>query len=105
VAQMKKMKKNYLFNKFKSENPEKIRKYLSNKQELMAYAREAVEEFTRFYPKEKILNRLRNPFSTNIFPDRSESDTFWTYTEWFSANEQPFKTFLKYMYQYLTKKK
>jgi len=82
--------------------PEDTVKYLSNKMELMAFAREAVEQFRDIgYDDNQILNRIKHPFQEGIYPDRAESNVFWTYTEWFEPNDNALKKFLSYMYMYL----
>lgn len=91
-----------VMSKLSKNNPEQIRLYLSKPQELMAFAHEAYLEFSEIgYSDEKIKNRLREPLSNDIYPDKGESHIFWTYTEWFDPNEKPFQQFIKYMYSYL----
>lgn len=87
-------------------DPNKISKYLCDKQELMAFARQAVEEFRLIeYDDETILKLIRRPYSNELGIDRAESNTFWFYTEWFELYSQELKRFLNYMYAYLVKDK
>jgi len=82
-----------------------IRKYLSNKWEAMAFAKEAVQEFKDIgYSNKDILNRIKNPFNNNIYPSNSESHVFYRYTDYFESGEVPLQRFLKYMQQYLVEK-
>lgn len=86
-------------------------KYLSSKQEIMAFAVEAVEEFRSLkYSDEQILKKMKTPFVDNV-----EGNIFYLYTDYFdyrgdyysSAEKKKMKAvidkFLMYMYQYITK--
>lgn len=86
-------------------------KYLSNKQEIMAFAVEAVEEFRSLdYSDDEILKKMKTPFKDNV-----ESNIFYLYTDyfdytgdWMDATEKKkmkdvIDKFLMYMYQYITK--
>ena len=78
--------------------------YLSDKREIMANAKSAVNEFLNVgYSKKQILQKLREPQNREINPGIEESEVFWQYTEHFDFNDPVMKLFLTYMYQYLTK--
>lgn len=91
-------------NKAKGENPHDTVKYLSNPSEMMAMARQSVNQFLDLgYTKEQVAQLLRAPWDLNSIntPNRSESDVFWNYTEWFDGKDPAFKKFASYMAQYL----
>jgi len=80
--------------------------YLSDKREIMANAKSAVNEFLNLgYSKEQILKKLREPRNKEIYPSVEESEVFWQYLEHFGLDEDDpvMKLFLTYMYQYLTR--
>ena len=94
-----------IVSKMAKADPDKLRTYLSKTHELMAFAKESYLEFSEAgYSNEKIINRIRKPMSNDFYPDRAESHIFWTYTEWFDADEVPFRRFLKYLYMYAAHK-
>lgn len=86
-------------------------RYLSNKQEIMAFAVEAVEEFRSLgYSDDDILKKMKTPFKDNV-----ESNIFYLYTDYFDYTwdgydkdeikkmKDVIDRFLKYMYQYINK--
>ncbi|MCK9575750.1 MAG: hypothetical protein WC979_02600 [Candidatus Pacearchaeota archaeon] len=90
-------------------------KYLSSKQEMMAFAVECVEEFRGMgYSDSDILRKIKTPFK-----DYQESNIFYLYIDYFDYRGHVFDNdekerkkckdvidgFLKYMYQYITKPK
>jgi len=91
----------YRLQQIMSKGSQATSEYLSKPQELMSFANESVKEFLQQgYSEKQILNLIKSPWK-NESPSRSESDIFWTYTEWFTATDLPFKRFLKYMFSKL----
>jgi len=82
-------------------DPHSRESYLANKQEMRAFAQEAVNEFLSIgYNKEQIMHRLRYPYKADS-PHAEESDTFWSYINWFEPNSKEIKQFIAYMYKFL----
>lgn len=103
IAQNTSSHKTYdVLEKMAKNDKNSLRVYLSKPHEAMAFAKEAYLEFSEAgYSDEKILNRVREPFARwDIYPDRSESHIFWTYTENFDAGEPGLRQFLRYLYAY-----
>jgi hypothetical protein len=86
------------------DDPYNTVKYLSNPSEIMAMARQAVNQFLDLgYNEHQVLQLLRAPWKKmSHVPDRSESDVFWNYTEWFDGHDPVFQKFVRYMADYLT---
>jgi hypothetical protein len=83
------------------QSAEKATDYLSQKQEIMSFAQEAVLELKQLgYDNKKIETLLKAPYK-NSAPGRGESDIFWMYTEWFLPEDKALKLFLKSCYLYL----
>jgi hypothetical protein len=75
-----------------------IRRYLSNPQELMAYAKSTLTELLdRGYTKKDILTHLR---SGTLFDIKDVSPVVNNYAEYFSSHDPAMKRFLSYIYQY-----
>ena len=75
-----------------------VRRYLSDPQELMAYAKSILRELQNYgYSKEEILSRLRSGTFTDI---RDVSGLLDDYAKYFSHNDPTMKRFLSYIYQY-----
>lgn len=117
LQQMKKItlkhKNNYkiseILNKL-TKDPNNRFKYLSSKQEMMAFAVECVEEYrSNGYSDKEILKKMKSPWG------EVESDIFWMYFDyfdyrgnWMSGKDKMemkgiLDRFLKYMYQYIEK--
>jgi len=80
------------------QDPSKCSDYLGSKTEMMAFVREAAEEFHQLgYTRTDILKAARNPFRSDM---RSESHVFWTYIGYFEPGDAALKGFLKYLIQY-----
>lgn len=92
-----------------TKNPENQYEYLSSKQEMMAFAVEAVEEFRNLnYSDKEILQKIKKPFD-----DTSESDIMFMYTNYFDYRgnwlnskdrkemQRILNRFLNYMAQYI----
>lgn len=76
--------------------------YLMIKQEVMSFALQCVKEFMMHgYSPSDVLNKLKNPDSSTI-PDES-SDVWITYRYFFKPNDDTWKRFTKYMYEYCIK--
>jgi len=77
--------------------------YLSNVHEIMAHANEAIVDLmSNGYTKDDVLQLLRNPKNSKI--DAAESNAFWKYWDYFYDPEEQndtWKKFLKYCFQYL----
>jgi hypothetical protein len=86
------------------DDPHNVVQYLSNPSEIMAMAKQAVNQFLDLkYTPDQILLLLRAPWKDiNHAPGRGESDVFWNYTEWFDGKDPVFQKFVRYMTDYLT---
>jgi hypothetical protein len=77
--------------------------YLSNVHEIMAHANEAMDDLmSNNYSKADVLQLLRNPKNSKI--SQGESEAWWKYWNHFYDSEEQndtWKRFLKYCYQYL----
>jgi hypothetical protein len=70
------------------------KRYMSNKQELMAYARTIIDEMTPKYSHQQMLQALRS--------GRLPNSIFQGYVQMFRGDEEVLNRLRKYLYQYLT---
>jgi len=76
--------------------------YLGNIAEVMAFAKEAIDQFrTAGYAEEEILERIKNPRNKEIYPSINESTIFQNYIDYFNSGDPVFKKFIYYMARYL----
>lgn len=91
-----------LMNKYNVENIDdlnQVRKYLSDKDEIMAYAWQIVEFFkVHDYSKEKIKTLLQ---SNHLDNEKYQYEPLYYYHKVFTINDTPLKLLYKYMYSYL----
>jgi len=81
-------------------DPSQAKKYMSNKLELMAFAKQSVEEFkSHGFSDEAIEEYLKKYYKADI----NDSYIFYAYVNLFDKGEKPLKTFLKYIYSYIVK--
>jgi hypothetical protein len=72
-------------------------KYLSQKLEVMAFARQAVQEFKNHgFSSEEIVKYIKNFSKADI----DDSYVFYVYVYFFSKNSKVLKKFLKNVYDY-----
>ncbi len=83
--------------------------YFSNKQEMMAFSKNVVDEWTDSgYSKNEIINKIKHITNQNVYPDIKESDILWNYHSYFpitsgNVNKEPLKSLFTYMIQYAQK--
>ena len=87
----------------RGDDPDNVIKYLSNPKEIMAMARQAVNQYLDVgYSKAQVLQLLRAPWKKQDgVPGREESDVFWNYTEHFDGKDPVFKKMVRMMADYL----
>lgn len=74
------------------------KEYLSQKLEIMSFARQAVQEFkSHGFSNEKIIQYLKDFSKAGI----NDSYTFYVYTYFFDKKDKVLKKFLKYIYDYV----
>ena len=79
-----------------------VRRYLSDKEEIMAYAWQIVEFFKiHDYKREKIKNLLKNNELEN---EKYQYEPLYYYHKVFKINDAPLRLLYKYMYMYLDSK-
>ena len=78
------------------------KEYTALKQEVMAFALQAVKDFiTAGYSPEEVIKRLKTPEKVDSkLPRHDSSDTWRTYHYFFDVKDPVFKRFAKYMYDY-----
>lgn len=75
--------------------------YMSDRREIMAFAKEAVEDYIGIgYDKAGIVKMLKNEKGIGI-PIPQESEAFYRYNDMFSDEPKIFNLFKKYMIQFL----
>ena len=83
----------------KKQDTNKLSQYLSNKEEIMAWAKNNAHELLREYGKDKALEILKNP--DKYYDELPDRFALIRYLGVFNIKDKPFQRFLKYSYEYI----